>query len=145
MDRCGWVVLLVMCGCGASGPHASLSTFPGQSLRHEYFYGKWDLDGERTQQLAGQAGIAAIPSALEQDVMGHGWRFERNGVMWVDRTFGVAAAGWRLEPPHFLILELPNQTSPQRYVARFEDGFLYLRDVEDQMTMVFERDKFAGF
>jgi hypothetical protein len=123
---------------------AVYNTVPGQQLKSEMFLGKWDLDGERTNKANGQTSAASIPSSILKDVMGKGWRFEKDGVLLTDTTGSARAGKWAIEGTDTLAVQEHDQTEPTHYTARFSDGYLKLTRADGKI-MVFQRDKFYGF
>src|SRR5437899_3276000 len=93
---------LALSGCTSSSPPADLTEQARPSkatgrLGYEDFYGKWDLDGRRTNAMNGKAGLKAMPSNVYQNVMGEGWRFERNNVLLFDETGGSVPGEWKVQ------------------------------------------------
>jgi hypothetical protein len=123
---------------------STLTTSAGQQITPDMLYGKWDLDGERTNKANGSAGIDAIPSDITKDVLGKGWRFEANGVLKTDDVVGSKPGSWRLEGGDTLVIQEAGQVEPRSYDISFRNGFMYLRG-SDGKYMVMEKDKFFGF
>lgn len=120
----------------------AINTQPGEQLIEDQFIGKWDLDGERTNNARGQGGVTAIPSDIFKDTLGKGWRFERGGVLKIDATVGTKTGSWRIVGKDGLALTTPN--GDQSFTAQFRAGYLYLQR-SDGKWFVFERDKYFGF
>lgn len=139
-------------GCeGPSGPRPIadnsgkiVNTAPGDQLKVEDLYGKWDVDGERTNTINGWGDVTAIPADVVTDVLGKGWTFEPHGVLKVDRVIGKSRGTWKLEGKDTLAITEPHSVEV-KYTAQFKDGYLYLLDNARKRYTVFERDKFFGF
>ena len=118
-----------------------LTTRDGQQLAEAMFLGKWDLDGERTNNVNGGGGVTAIPTDVIKDVLGKGWRFESGGNLKSDLPVGWRNGSWRIEGKNTLVVN--EGKGDQRYAAKFNEGYLYLTKT-DGKVLVFERDKFFG-
>ena len=118
-----------------------INTQPGEQLLEEQFVGKWDIDGERTNNAQGQGGVTAIPSDILKDTLGKGWRFERGGVLKIDAVVGSKTGSWRIVGKDGLAVTTPE--GDQSFTAQFRAGYLYLKRA-DGKWFVFERDKYFG-
>lgn len=141
--------IAVATGC-ASGPDPLgensgrvLNTAPDEQLTPEMFYGKWDLDGDRTNTANGRTGIESVGSDVMKDLTGKGWRLAANGVMHTDKAVGTSLGRWRIDGRNTLIVKESADAIEQTYQASFVDGYLYLHRA-DGIYLVFERDKFFG-
>lgn len=141
-------ILAASIGCSSSQPVRSgdrpFNTVAGQQLKPEMFLGKWDLDGQRTNEANGKSAATAIPSSIFKDVMGAGWRFERDGVMFTDAATSAKPGKWSLEGLDVLVIQEYQKPEPVRYAARFSDGYLRLKRA-DGVYLVLQRNKFFGF
>ncbi len=139
-------------GCSSDGINANiddnegirLTTAPGTALKEDQILGKWDLDGERTDLENGHAGAAALGSNVFKDMFGSGWKFEPAGVIKFDKTGGYTVGSYKIEGDK-LRIRYTSGTRDYVYLAHFQDGYLYLKDVETKSYRVFERSKFFDF
>ena len=136
--------LLAVAGCSstetAENDGSTLTTAPGQQLEPRMFYGKWDLDGERTNLANSQDNVA---DDIVKDILGAGWTFEPNGVFRRDRTVGEDLGTWEIQGADTLVITVGNEPG-QSYEASFRSGFMYLKDAAGAWK-VMERNKFFGF
>jgi hypothetical protein len=141
-----------MVGCSSEGIDANiddnkglkLTTVPGTELKEDQILGKWDLDGERTDLENGHAGAGALGSNVFKDMFGSGWKFEQKGVIKFDKTGGYTVGSYKIEGST-LRIRYTSGTKDYVYLAHFQDGYLYLKDVETKTYRVFERSKFFDF
>lgn len=146
------IVAVMVCGVGvfaftgcsstetAENEGSTLTTAPGQQLEARMFYGKWDLDGERTNLANSQDNVA---DDIVKDILGAGWTFEPNGVFRRDRTVGEDLGTWEIQGADTLVITVANEPV-QTYEASFRSGFMYLKDAAGAWK-VMERNKFFGF
>ena len=122
---------------------STLTTQDNEQLKPEYFIGKWDEDGERTNTANGNSGVVAIPADVFKDVLGKGWQFEAKGILKIDAIVGSDTGSWKLEGKDQLAMTLPGDKQ-RKFTASFKEGYLYLKG-ENGKTTVFEKSKFFGF
>ncbi len=142
----------LMAGCSSNGIDADiddnkgskLTTTPGTPLTEEQILGKWDLDGERTDLENGQGGAGAIGSNIFKDMFGSGWKFEPKGVIKFDKTGGYTEGTYKIDGDK-LRIRYTGGASDYVYQAHFQDGYLYLKDVQTKSYRVFEKSKFFDF
>ena len=124
---------------------STLTTTPGDPVKPEWLYGKWDVDGELTNTANGNPGIDSIPQNINEDIFGIGWKFEPDGVLKVDVTGGFEMAHYQLDGCT-LRVRLPGRNDESVYFAHFQYGYLYLKEQgKDADWTVFEKNKFFGF
>jgi hypothetical protein len=152
MGKVHLLLTLLLAGCSSTelrvdprdNNGSNLTTAAGEPLDPAMFYGKWDLDGERTNTMNGAGGVIAIPSDILKDIFGKGWKFEPGGILKTDVTGGYKVGTWRVEPPATLVVREDESCPDGRFEASFREGYLYLRSPGGRYA-VMERDKFFGF
>jgi len=128
-------LLLLLVGCRSEAMR--FDTQPGQTLEHRYFYGQWRLDQKRTNEIGEASGLKEFPASLRRNLLGDGWRFDRNQVLVVRQTLGSQIGSWRLEPPDTLVIRPPHSATEYRFSAQFRAGYLHLRNHETGRSLVF--------
>lgn len=123
---------------------STLTTTPGQAITPDQLYGKWDIDGERTNTANGSSGTGAIPADIFKDIFGQGWKFEPNGVIKFDTTGGYTEGSYKIEGDKLSVRYAGGSTATV-YTASFKDGYLYLHDTQTKQFRVFEKSKFFDF
>jgi hypothetical protein len=141
--------MMIACGAGmlsgCSGimdnDGSRLTTSTGEAITESMLLGKWDIDGERTNEANGSGGVTSIASDVAKDVLSSGWKFEPNGVLKIDgtpleRTGSYSIAGNKVtikDPKHEALT----------FETSFRDGYMYMKYPNGKYK-VFEKDKFFG-
>lgn len=126
----------------ADNAGSNRTTTPGDPLRPHWFFGKWDIDGRRTNLANGRAGLRTVPNTIYSDILGDGWKFEPNGELKIDGFARARVGQWRIDGNRLYIIK-PGQQAETYYLAHFDAGFLYLYNRDGQWA-VFEYNKFFG-
>ena len=127
----------------AANAGSNRTTSPGDPIQEEWLYGKWDVDGERTNTANGNPGLIAIGSDIARDMFGKGWKFEPNGVIKIDRAGGYVLGTYRIQGNRLLIKKA-GDADFTKYNAHFQDGYLYLYGPDSRWS-VMEYAKYFGF
>jgi len=137
LARAIWTVTLLLLLVGCRPDAMRFDTQQGQPLEHRYFYGHWRLDQKRTNQMGEASGLKELPASLRRNLLGDGWRFDRNQVLVVRQALGSQIGSWRLEQPDTLVIRPPHSATEHRFSAQFRAGYLHLRNSETGRSLVF--------
>ena len=147
LHRCTPILVLLfalatLSSCSSSGGWTR-NTRAGDALREEWLIGRWDADGERTNEGNGFDGVKAAASNLWNELFGRSWRMEAGGVLLFGGRFSTKQGTWRLEGADRLILEETRGGKRHTFLCQFRDGYLYLKRTDNRF-LVMGRGKFLG-
>ncbi len=134
--------LTLIGGCSSSSGWTR-NTREGDALRDEWLIGRWDADGERTNEANGFDGIKAAPSDLWNELFGRSWRMETGGVLHFGGRLSSKRGTWRLDGADHLILEEETGGKRHSFRCQFRDSYLYLKRT-DTRCLVMSRGKSLG-
>lgn len=136
------LLLTAFSSCSSSGGWTR-NTQEGESMREDWLYGRWDADGDRTNEANGFDGISAAPSDVWNELFGKSWRMEKGGVLHFGGRFSTKKGTWRLDGADRLILEETTGGKRHSFTCQFRDGYLYLKRTDDRY-LVMSKGKFFG-
>ena len=129
-------------GC-ASSAGWTRNTREGDAFREEWLIGRWDADGERTNEANGFDGLKATPSNVWNELFGRSWRMEKGGVLHFGGRLSSKRGTWRLDGGNRLVMEETRGGKRHSFACQFRDGYLYLKRT-DSRYLVMSRGKFLG-